>query len=275
MSGFSQESIDSTRQLGACQRDEKGKIIDPITNAVIKPDDVVTIQEDNKTYWFDIKTLIKKQGTINPITSRPLSPEVLKRIQDRKYRLEELQIIFAMEFWKVLNQNNYCGFVLEGVRDVLRQGANPNVQFEKTEGNKQSVIEKTEGNKQSVFENKTYLEIALEKKAQCLVEVLLNGGADPNLMVGYTPPLFRAIDSKQFVMAELMIGKGADINANTQKGYDMLSFYLMICGQPDTAIIEFFIKHGLKITPERYENIKDIKVVIRILKKYGYPIPAS
>lgn len=93
--GFvSKAELATTRYNEGCERDESGKVVDPITASEIPDENVVSIREGNKTYCFDVATLyqdFKKNGKLrNPYTQSELGPEVVKRIQQYQKTIQKL-----------------------------------------------------------------------------------------------------------------------------------------------------------------------------------------
>lgn len=145
--------------------------------------------------------------------------------------IDKISSIYHYYFFKpdyVANQGpdstkSSSGKDLKGVRDILDQGANPDVV-------------------RDGFRPMTY---AVLYRDPALIKLLLTYGADPNLSYNNQEPLFSfleiAVLNKDFSIVKLLVDAGSDVNYVDNNGNTALSLAIQI---GDLSIIQYLLDHG-------------------------------
>ncbi|MDQ7827349.1 MAG: ankyrin repeat domain-containing protein [Candidatus Eremiobacteraeota bacterium] len=100
----------------------------------------------------------------------------------------------------------------------------------------------------------TALMIAAGQGKKDIVELLISKGADVNAKDGTgMTALFRAMVSKDIL--ELLLSSGADINVKALKGMTPLMFFTLFC---EKTFIELLIHHGAEVNAKSDKDLIDI-----------------
>jgi len=67
-----------------CERNEEGNLIDPVTYNIIESENLITFEQNNKMFCYDIDSLYKsnrgKTIPINPLNRQPLDIFVVEKL---------------------------------------------------------------------------------------------------------------------------------------------------------------------------------------------------
>jgi FOG: Ankyrin repeat len=110
---------------------------------------------------------------------------------------------------------------------------------------------------------------------QC-IKVLVEHGANVNtpMMGGWTPIMLSAMSGASGPVLQLLLDKGADINAQNEWGCTAL-YYAVGYGAVPT--VKYLLQHGAKnpgtgkgcMSPEKYAKIKGYPPIVKVLNEYS------
>ena len=250
-------------EYGACELDEQGNVVDPVSTDIVDPDDVITIQDNGKTFCFSIETLkniiASERIPKNPFTRTPFSAELIARVRGYTPTVTKTQ-----DYIRAIYNNDRLL-----ATSLLNQMTPEDIN--------------------RVWNNTTPLiatmNAPLSNRTELLAQ-LLQKGANPNQSVTTQDPegnqqiIYPIFSMGYFadpVLALLMLLQyGADVNVKDNNGDTALEMILRQPGrQGDVEVIRTLIQAGAQIPPGIIDriSIENATNLSRILTDLNKPVP--